>query len=153
MTMLMEKLSRPERATAEDNSSGFSLLEVLIALLVLSIGILGIATLVLQSLGASHRASQSTIAALVALDVNERGWIQVAEEDIDCQDWSELTGLDGNSHPYQDEGYLPGAEIAVTGGPLRDCEVTITWPDRGEDGDGYVFSHEFSLPDLREGGS
>jgi len=53
-------------------ASGFSLLEVLIALLVLSIGLLGLAALQTVSLKANHGAYQRTQATFLAYDIIDR---------------------------------------------------------------------------------
>lgn len=53
-------------------SSGFTLIEVLIALVVLSIGMLGIAALYLDSLRASRAALARTQAVTLAADIGER---------------------------------------------------------------------------------
>lgn len=53
-------------------SSGFTLVEVLIALVVLSIGMLGIAALYLDSLRASRAALSRTQAVTLAGDIGER---------------------------------------------------------------------------------
>jgi type IV pilus assembly protein PilV len=53
-------------------SSGFTLIEVLIALVVLSIGMLGIAALYLDSLRASRAALSRTQAVTLAGDIGER---------------------------------------------------------------------------------
>ncbi|MCG8325881.1 MAG: type IV pilus modification protein PilV [Thiotrichales bacterium] len=53
-------------------SSGFSLMEVLIALLVLSVGLLGLAALQAVSLKANHSAYQRTQATFLAYDIMDR---------------------------------------------------------------------------------
>lgn len=52
--------------------SGFSLLEVLIALMILSIGLLGIAALQLNGLRTAHDASLRYLAVLSAYDIIDR---------------------------------------------------------------------------------
>jgi type IV pilus assembly protein PilV len=54
------------------NQSGFSLLEVLIALLVLSIGLLGLAALQTTSLRSNEMASMRTTATQLAYDISDR---------------------------------------------------------------------------------
>lgn len=54
------------------NDSGFSLLEVLIALLVLSVGLLGIAGLQTFSLQFNHQSYERTQATLLISDIAER---------------------------------------------------------------------------------
>jgi type IV pilus assembly protein PilV len=57
---------------ATQNQSGFSLLEVLIALLVLSIGLLGLAALQTTSLRSNEMASMRTTATQLAYDISDR---------------------------------------------------------------------------------
>ncbi|HEU4623253.1 MAG TPA: type IV pilus modification protein PilV [Steroidobacteraceae bacterium] len=53
-------------------ASGFTLVEVLVALVVLSIGLLGIASLQLSSLRWNHGASKRSQATLLAYDILDR---------------------------------------------------------------------------------
>ncbi len=54
------------------SQSGFSLMEVLIALLIMSIGLLGLAALQATSLKANHGAYQRTQATFLAYDIMDR---------------------------------------------------------------------------------
>ncbi|AXY44282.1 type IV pilus modification protein PilV [Halomonas sp. JS92-SW72] len=58
---------------------GFTLLEVLIAILVLSFGLLGLAAMQLNALQSAHFSYQGTIANLAAKDVKERIWAKLLE--------------------------------------------------------------------------
>ncbi len=60
-------------------SSGFTLIEVLIALLVLSVGLLGLAALHLSSLQYAHSAYYRSIVSAAALKFEERMWLEAAE--------------------------------------------------------------------------
>jgi len=64
----MSQINRHET----QNQSGFSLLEVLIALLVLSIGLLGLAALQTTSLRSNEMASMRTTATQLAYDISDR---------------------------------------------------------------------------------
>lgn len=55
-----------------NHTSGFTLIEVLIALFVLAIGLLGMATLMLASMQSSQGASQRSAATVAAYDLAER---------------------------------------------------------------------------------
>lgn len=57
---------------------GLSLIEVLIALLVLSIGMVGLGALLLTSLSNVHSSSHYSLASALALDVEERLWFETA---------------------------------------------------------------------------
>lgn len=62
----------PHRRAFPTHSSGFTLLEVMIALLVLSIGLLGIAALQGVGLRSSHGAYLTSQASLLAYDMADR---------------------------------------------------------------------------------
>jgi type IV pilus assembly protein PilV len=55
-----------------DNVAGFSLIEVLVALIILSVGLLGIAGLQATSKRTSYEALQRTTATMLARDISER---------------------------------------------------------------------------------
>jgi len=55
-------------------TQGFSLLEVLVAVLVLAIGLLGLAGMQLKVLQGSQSAYQRTLASVIAADGGERLW-------------------------------------------------------------------------------
>ena len=92
---------------------GFSLVEVLVALLVLSLGVLGMAGLQLKSLQGAQVAKQRSQATLAAEDFGERLWFWVGQQsglacpddatiDEHFQDWQtawndELPGLTARS--------------------------------------------------------
>jgi len=66
----------------KSNQSGFSLLEVLIALLILSIGLLGIAGLQVTSKRTNFEAIQRTTATMLALEMIERMRANAGELDL-----------------------------------------------------------------------
>src|SRR5690554_8195605 len=67
-------------------AKGFTLLEALIALLVLSIGMLGVAAMQLKALQGAHAAYQRSIASLAAQDAQERLWASMIN--LQCPDWA-----------------------------------------------------------------
>lgn len=60
-------------------SNGLTLIEVLIALLVLSIGLVGLASVHLLSLKAAHSSYYRSLAATAALDAEEQAWSLMAD--------------------------------------------------------------------------
>ena len=63
---------------------GFSLLEVLIAVLVVSIGMLGVSAMQLKGLQSSSHSYQRTLASVAAQDAIERLWIELWEDPTSC---------------------------------------------------------------------
>lgn len=110
---------------------GFTLLEALIALLVLSIGMLGVAAMQLKALQGAHAAYQRSIASLAAQDVQERLWAEMAEEGgLVCPSWSSAQNFGGVSWYDTWVEYLPElVEEAVT--PSAPCgfEVLVSWAE------------------------
>ncbi len=66
------------------DGKGFTLIEVLIALLVLSVGLVGIAALNLTGLRNVHSSYYTSIGSSVALDFEERLWLAMADVDDGC---------------------------------------------------------------------
>lgn len=57
---------------------GFSLIEALIALVVLSIGLIGVAAMQLKALQSANAGYQRSVASVAAVDAQERIWAQLA---------------------------------------------------------------------------
>ena len=65
-------MNRSNTCISSPKTSGFTLIEVLIALFVLAIGLLGMATLMMASMQSSQGASQRSAATVAAYDLTER---------------------------------------------------------------------------------
>jgi len=131
----------PKRSTTRGpaEAHGFTLIEVLVTLLVLSIGLVGIAALHLTSLKNAHSSYYTSIASSIALDFEERLWLKVAaKEPGGCIAQSDieiiidnLEALWGSSEP--DAISLPGLQLVVplelTGNeaPWREVSLTVSW--------------------------
>lgn len=61
---------------------GFGLIEVLVALTILSVGMLGLAAMQLNSLQNARESLNTTIATIMVRDMNERAW---AQQDETCK--------------------------------------------------------------------
>ena len=123
-----------------------TLLEVLIALLVLSIGVVGIGVLHLNSIKYAHSSYYTSVATALALDFEERMWIALpqlsgcidkgAQEEIDAIK-DELKDIWGDGNNAEGAVVLPGLEIeAVPEWPAEgtqnahtDVHLTITWAE------------------------
>ena len=70
---------RARRLGRQTHASGFTLIEILIALLVLSIGLLGLAAVQFQSLQNSHASYERSMATMQARDLVERLWAGICD--------------------------------------------------------------------------
>lgn len=121
-------------------SSGFTLIEALVALLVLSIGLLGLAGLQLHALQYAHSSYQRTLVNMQALDMAERMWTHLAEPLSELEEWRASNRLS-----------LPNWKGAVVAAPDQPGAywLTISWNDRRFSGAGtYSFSYQLRLPVL-----
>jgi len=69
---MRHSVRRPHPRPARARAAGFTLVEALVALLVLSIGLLGVAAMQLSSLQANNGAFQRTQATFLAQDIADR---------------------------------------------------------------------------------
>lgn len=131
-------IERPFSLTARDR--GVTLLEVLIALLVLSIGMVGIAALNVSALQNVHSAHYRSLASTIALDFEERLWDALAmTPDGSCPNAAGLiTDLQGASSVWRRNTpwlVLPGfsinegGTIAAGGGQIT-VPLRISWTER-----------------------
>ncbi|UDM07762.1 prepilin-type N-terminal cleavage/methylation domain-containing protein [Halomonas sp. NyZ770] len=101
---------------------GFSLVEALVALVVLSLGLISIAAMQLKALQAVQRGYQQTLVSVAALDAQERVWAATRHAE-GCQDIP-LAEIERAWH---------AAWFAASGGPLirhaRAADSTITRQD------------------------
>lgn len=109
--------------------SGFTLLEVMIALVVLSFGMLGLAAMQLKGLQSAHLSYQRTLATTAASDAVERLWVDLWATPTTCPD---PVGVTDEWHDAWGD-VLVGMEASSTIAPASSgsCEYTITvvWQD------------------------
>ena len=119
---------------------GFTLIEVMVALLVLSVGLLGLAGLQLHSLQYTHSSYQRTLVNIQALDMAERMWTHLAEPLLELEEWRRLN-----------QSSLPEWKGTVTLVPNQpnDYVITISWFDHRFNGArNFYFSYRLRLPKL-----
>ncbi|WP_412852259.1 type IV pilus modification protein PilV [Ectothiorhodospira shaposhnikovii] len=131
---------------------GFSLTEVLVALLVLSIGLLGLAALQLNGLKGVHSAYQRTLAGVIAMDAGERLWMSLADgkepEDIQAE-WLSDWGNDTDSPGYTPgRATLPGLSASSIDPDNGGWIITVRWSEgRFDEPSGQsVFEYRLTLP-------
>ncbi|QOR40181.1 type IV pilus modification protein PilV [Billgrantia diversa] len=127
--------------------SGFTLIEALIAVLVLSIGLLGVAAMQLRALQSAHMGYQRAVVSLAAIDAQERAWAALSgDANKACPAASTVeSGWLGNW--FGTLLFDAGSDI---GGTDCDYTVTVRWQEdrygTGETGVGFVY--QFRLPDM-----
>lgn len=140
--------------------AGMTLIEVLVALLVLSVGLIGIASLNLFGLKAIHSSLQSSTASVIALDLEEWLWEALGNDQLDTRFACEavLDGFRGHWFPNneEDRNWLPAGSIVgncsdVLPGNQGDCwirvEFDITWAEqRLADNGTEAFTYGVQLP-------
>lgn len=131
--------------------TGLSLIEVLIALAVISIGLAGMAAMQLTTLQFVHSAHYRSMASTIALDLEERLWLELADDALSgCPDVTNDAGspidqlLDHWSRDYVggsgagDWGWSSArmlkvrdltvtAGTPVTGTAVTEIPVTLSW--------------------------
>ena len=103
--------SRPEVKTR--SQTGFSLFEVLIALLVLSIGLIGLATLQAQGIRSNYSASSRSEATFLAADIADRMRANMRNTSTLTQNLTTLAANYG-INTYSDARYNPGGADVAT---------------------------------------
>lgn len=126
----------------KSKGEGFTLIEALVALLVLALVLLGVAAMQTQALQGAHLSYQRTVATLAAQDMVERLWIQLGTEADDssnpsatvCPDASEIVGGETILHSWHLEWseFIPTLVEDTSSTVVRSgCKYTITvkWAD------------------------
>lgn len=126
---------------------GFSLLEVLIAMLILAFGALGLAGLQMKTLQSSHSAYQRGLANIIAADTVERMWANAAAAapltvpQIQAQVQQRWLRTNDNNVT------LPGLVTTIIEPAAGDTlyTVQITWDETRFDDENTSFSYSFRL--------
>lgn len=148
-----------QRLTGIYHTKGFTLVEALVALLVLSIGLLGLASMQVKALQSAHAAYQRSIASLAAQDAQERLWATLANKTdssgaITCPTSSDASTIQSVWHSEW-EDYLPSfsdssAISAVTGGADCDFNIDVVWSEGRFGGGDEAFSYTVRLPERND---
>lgn len=133
---------------------GFSLIEALIALVVLSIGLIGVAAMQLKALQSATAGYQRSVVTLAAVDAQERLWAELAQltgganciviQGSDIEDDWRSHWFEGSQTPIR---HFSGAVIDGS-----NCEflIEINLEQNPGDIDPEIFTYTFRLPDLSE---
>ncbi|WP_075879576.1 type IV pilus modification protein PilV [Vreelandella massiliensis] len=146
------------------SQKGFSLIEALIALVILSMGLMGVAAMQLKALQSATAGYQRSVATLAAVDAQERLWAELAQlnpaDDCTVIDTAYLQNVVPPETRSIEQKWKDGWNDDVASNPLRnvdwvassitgsDCEFTITIAlgDGPGDIDGDEFVYKFRLP-------
>ena len=113
------------------HQQGFSLIEVLIALVVLAFGLMGVAAMQIKALQSATEGYQRSIAVVAAVDAQERIWNLLASHS-NCEaikestvsalkdDWIEHWSADTNAKPLRGTNW-DNSDVRMSEG----CEFTI----------------------------
>lgn len=147
-------------------SSGFTLVETMVALLVLSVGMIGVAALYGQALSASNNAGYRSQAIVLAAELADRirgnrtarAAYEGTPADHNCDQATGSGGVDCSPAEMAEHDMwlwqnqvaqsLPGGQGTIdvdTGLNPASYTVTVTW-DEPTDVDPVSFTFEFSLP-------
>ena len=144
-------MTRPTEPSTADRQHGFTLVEVLIAMIVLSVGMLGIAGLYLHSIQAGRTSVFRHQAITLAGDVADRIRAnpsagvnyQAAGQDNGCVDGAvdctptEMAQNDIDTWDTQAASALPGGQIGIVftdnAGVAPDTyQITVSWSEAGQ---------------------
>ena len=111
--------------------SGFSLIEVLITLLILSLGLVGLAALQLTAVKNVHSSLLTTTATAAALDFEERAWIRLASLESGCVEVDAFRAAFVADWTVAPERLgLPGFQLTAPHADTlgwRDFSLTLSW--------------------------
>ncbi|MCG6659489.1 type IV pilus modification protein PilV [Halomonas campisalis] len=130
-----------------NRQSGFTLIEALVALVVLSIGLLGVAAMQLKALQSAHAGYQRAAASLAAQDAVEMLWSKFDSGEMECPD----LGNDEAVWEARWKAIIPGLEGSVSpNGDECVFDVVLKWSDGrlGDSGDAE-FTYTTRLPGSR----
>lgn len=136
---------------------GFSLIEALISLVILSLGLVGVAAMQLKALQSATIGYQHSVVTLAAVDAQERLWAELPGE-VNCNEinpkkengvedqWRMLWSRDEPSNPLRNMNW----QDSDIQGPDINCEFTITIGLSGGYGgiEADDFTYSFRLPKL-----
>lgn len=149
---MLSTFSSPRSGSIQGHARGFTLIEVLIALVVLSIGLLGLAALQLESLKYNTDAYFRTQATMLAYDIIDRmkansdaakaGVYAAAakpsaqtcgDTSAGCTNTTDLANYDLGAWYTKLESVLPAAATpsSVTNLAGNQYRITIRWNERG----------------------
>jgi type IV pilus assembly protein PilV len=114
---------KPFSIPRADGQAGIALLEVLVSLLLFSLGVLGLIGLQARAISISTDAEDRNRAALLANDVASTMWLNKSTTAIDTSAGSAWQTRVAD----QSAGGLPNGVLAVTAVTGNSADIQITW--------------------------
>ena len=138
----------------QKSQKGVTLIEVLVAALILAIGLVGLASLHLNSLKAAHSSYYRSIATMIAVDIEERAWLSLASNGQLLA--TDLPGIATATLNYWNNA-CPGActllpNLAIVLTPTArieslDIDIQVSWSEaRFVDINGESFGYRARIP-------
>lgn len=129
------------RLAPDGSRGGFTLVEALVSLVVLTIGVLGIAQLFAFSSVSGNTSYMRTMAHIHAIDMAERIWLDLEDPVSQVDAWVQ-----------EHEGSLPGWSGVVVADPDNQgddelFEISVGWTR------GAVYSYRLRIPKVSDAGS
>lgn len=150
---MLTRKARARPCQRPKRSLGFTLIEILVALVILSIGLLGIAALQLRSVQNSHASYERSIATLQARDLVERMWAGICTLYLpngniapngQAAIWTAWDADHRGTATFADQGWNAVLAPPAAANP-HIWTITISWTGRNQ-GQPEVIAHHFRLP-------
>ncbi|WFE70777.1 type IV pilus modification protein PilV [Halomonas sp. M1] len=134
------------------HQKGFSLIEALIALLVLSVGLIGVAAMQLKALQSATAGYQRSVVTLAAVDAQERLWAQLAQGNS-CSEMANNVESEWQDHWFSGSETPIRHFSGVIEANAAECEfnIMVTLNEHESASAGEIFSYTFRLPNLGNG--
>jgi type IV pilus assembly protein PilV len=113
---------KPIKSTARFKANGFTLIEVLVALVISAIGLLGLAATQIKSLQYASNSFDYTISLIQANNAVEKFWLDLCDLQSGNQAYDQAF-KDSLSPP------LPGYTLTLPGNFSNDFELSVNWQD------------------------
>ncbi|MBW2235137.1 MAG: prepilin-type N-terminal cleavage/methylation domain-containing protein [Deltaproteobacteria bacterium] len=142
---VVRRLRAARRRRREEGRAGFTLLEVVIALGVLTFGLLGVAAMQLYSLRQGQVGKHTTQASILAQDQVENLMRSTFTALVPTGGWQNVTTVTNsivtNSGTREDVAFSVDQRISnVTVGFTKSVDVRVTWADQDDPNRALVIS-------------
>lgn len=131
-----------------NRQSGFTLVEALVALVILSIGLLGVPAMQLKALQSAHAGYQRAVASLAAQDIVELLWNELDMSSNSCPSSSRIDLVDWQERWSTVLPHLSGTPVSSEpASNSDDCvyAIEISWQEGRFDDEG-AFEYTARLP-------